>query len=163
MAEKNVPLTYKDDRNVNALRDAYANRADWTYFLVKEGLERGLAPEFAYEAFEEVGKTLADWSFKECKDLKEFADILLDFGRGKAQEGCVKDLTDKTVTVEYAYCPLRAAWEKLPADEAMRETLCKACGHMYHGIAAAKGLETEHPASFSGDENTCVFRFSKKD
>ncbi len=162
MEEKNTPKTYVDDRDVNALRDAYMNRADWVYFLVKEGLDRGLGIDFAMEAFAEVGATLADWSFKDCGDPASFAKVLLDFGRGKAQEGIVTEQTETAATIEYGYCPVRAAWKKLTDDPELIRLLCGTCGRMYQGIADAKGLKTEHPACFENGEDRCVFRFVKE-
>lgn len=162
MEEKDTPKTYVNDSDVNALRVAYMNRADWVYFLVKEGLDRGLKIDFAMEAFEEVGATLADWSFKECTDPVSFTKTLLEFGRERAQEGVITEQAENAATVEYSYCPVRAAWQKLTDDQEMISLLCKTCGRMYWGIADAKGLKTEHPASFSESEDKCVFRFVKE-
>ncbi len=162
MEEKNTPKTFVGDQDVNALRDAYMNRADWIYFLVKEGLDRGLGIDFAMEAFSEVGATLADWSFQDCADPASFVQKLLDFGRGKAQEGIITEQTETAAAVEYGYCPLREAWGKLTEDTALINDLCGACGKMYQGIACARGLKTEHPACFSDGEGKCKFRFIKE-
>ncbi len=45
----NVAKKYVGDKEVDAVRGAYENRARWYYYLVREGLDKGLPLEFALE------------------------------------------------------------------------------------------------------------------
>lgn len=158
---KNEPINFINDKEVNAVRDAYENRGNWYYFLVKEGLDRGLGLDFARDALREAGEFLGTTRFKDCKTMQEFADVFMTFGVKRVNEGEVKTLTDTELRVELGYCPLVAAWLKLTDDEDYLAQICDVCMDMDRGLAETKGMDMELIGSIAKGDGKCTLCFRK--
>jgi hypothetical protein len=158
---KNEPVKFIDDREVNVVRDAYENRGNWYYFLVKEGLDRGLGLDFARDALREAGEFLGATRFKDCKTMQEFADVFMTFGVKKVNEGEVQKLTNTELCVELGYCPLVSAWLKLTDDEEYIAQICDVCMDMDRGLAKAKAMEMELRGSIAKGDGKCTLYFRK--
>jgi hypothetical protein len=159
---KNEPVKYVGDKFVDAIRTAYENRGNWYYFLVKEGLDRGLELEFARDALREAGEFLGGTRFKNCKSMQDFADIFMTLGVKKANEGEIRKLTDTELQVELGYCPLVAAWLKLTDDEEYLAQICDVCMDMDRSLAKTKGMDMELKSSIAKGDGKCTLCFSKK-
>jgi hypothetical protein len=157
---KNQPAKYIDDKEVNAVRDAYENRGNWYYFLVKEGLDRGLGLDFARDALRDAGEFLGTTRFKDCKTMREFADVFMTFGVEKVNEGEIRKLTDTELRVELGYCPLVSAWLKLTDDEDYIVKICDVCMDMDRGLAKTKGMGMELKGSIAKGDGKCTLCFS---
>ena len=159
---KNIPEKYVGDIEVDAVRKAYENRGFWYYFLVKEGLDNGLSLDFARDALRGAGEYLAAGRFKDCKNIKEFADVFMTFGVQKVNEGEITKLTEDEMEVELGYCPLVTAWQKLTDDAEYIGRLCDVCMDMDRGIAKGKNMDMELKATIAKGDDKCVFSFKMK-
>lgn len=157
----NVAKKYVGDKEVDAVRGAYENRARWYYYLVREGLDKGLPLEFARDAMLEAGKFMYEQGFKNVNTIADFAEAFMNYGIEKAHEGQIISRCDTCIEIALDYCPLVNAWSKLNAEEAFIADLCGACMETYRGIAEKLGWTVEQTCAIGKGDATCTLCFKK--
>jgi hypothetical protein len=155
----NAPSKYLDDKEVGMLRYTSENRATWYYFLVKEGLDNGLALDFAYEALKESGQYLARTRYAHCKTLKEFSEVFMTDMICRAFEGEAKKSANDEFVAEIHYCPLVAAWKSQTNDEQRIATLCDVCVEMERATAKELGWKLELQTAIAKGDRICTLSF----
>lgn len=123
MEIKNVPTL--NEKHINDLRAAIEHRAAWFYLLLDEARKSGLSWEdFARKAIFRCGCFHGDNKFTKTNDLVQFADEFANENVKKMFEMDIKEKSNKRFEVEFHYCPLLSAWQKLGAEEKDLELLC---------------------------------------
>ena len=112
-----------NDQKTLDLRKAFEHRATWFYFLVEAAKKRGLGEDFAKEAIFNCGCFHADNVYPKTSDIKEFAAAFANENVKKIFEMEVQ-ATDEALNIEFHYCPLVEAWQKLTKDEKLIADLC---------------------------------------
>lgn len=158
----NEPKKYIGDYEVDAVRAAYENRANWYYFLVKEGLEQGLPLQFARDALFEAGQYLGKKRFSHVTTPQEFAEEFMNEAVLTVNEGVAASVTDEEFVAEVHYCPLVTAWKKLTDDEEYMAEICDVCMDMDRGTAAYLGWEMELRSTIAKGADRCTMCFKKK-
>lgn len=159
---KNEPEKYVGDYEVDAVRSAYENRGNWYYYMVKEGLDKGLPLQFARDAMHESGKFLARTRFKDVKTMQDFEKEFMTYGVTHVNEGETVRLTDDEFEVDLHYCPLVHAWQKLTDDEEYMARICDVCMDMDRGTAESLGWKMDLKATIAGGCGKCTMCFKKK-
>ena len=112
-----------NDKHTEDLRQAFEHRATWFYFLIDEAEKRGVDVQFARDAIRQCGCFHGQNKFPETDNIKEFATAFATEQVQKIFEMDVKT-TDEELNIEFHYCPLVAAWQKLTNDEVKISKLC---------------------------------------
>lgn len=112
-----------DDQHVNDCRRWIEARANWLFYLVQEAEKRGIDPyEFAYAAIHQCGDRQRE-SLPKTDSVVTFCQACFTESVTKIFEQDVH-YEENRVDVEFHYCPLVAAWQKLTDDEELIDKLC---------------------------------------
>ncbi len=165
----NKTFTQEEHDNilVTEIRKAIEHRATWMYLLLKEARERGLEwDDFARPAINAAGCLNGQNRREKMEDphsMEEFATV---FGVGtsrKVFEMEVLTVDEDRYYLNFHYCPLVSAWEKLGAAQEEIEGLCDIAMEGDRGMAdqfpsfqfsLGKTIAQGHPV--------CQIRFDKK-
>lgn len=115
MSEKplqNTPANTEDPR-INDLRGAFEHRALWFGLLIDEARKRGLDETFAREAILRCGRFHAHAKYPCTDSIPEFAEAFANDNVVNIFEMEVKHVDEEEMRIDFHYCPLVAAWEKL--------------------------------------------------
>lgn len=157
-----------DEKVVQEVRKAIEHRATWMYLLLKEARERGLDwDEFARPAIWTTG-CLGGQNRREKMvnpdSLAEFATVFAGETSRQVFEMEVVAQDEMRYHLDFHYCPLVKAWEKLGANPEEIQQLCDIA------MEGDRGTADQFPAfSFSlgktiaEGEGVCQIRFDKDD
>lgn len=118
-----------DQPIVNVNRNAIEHRATWFYLLLDETRKSG-------NDFEKIGRAAihrcgcfhgSEKMFKNCKDssdMNEFMKVFADDTGEKTFEMEIIECTTDKLSIDFHYCPLVAAWQKLGASDEEIALLC---------------------------------------
>ena len=158
----NVAKKYVGDKEVDAVRGAYENRARWYYYLVREGLDKGLPLEFARGAIRKLGH-LYRGLYPDTDSVPEFVGAFLSEHHIKQFGMQLKSLTEDEGVIHFHYCPMLGAWTKLTCDEKEIGMICDCAMDVDRGTFDCYdhiGFRLEK-AIGCGDE-VCELHFYKK-
>lgn len=162
---KNTPAV-QNDAHLDDVRKAFEHRATWMYFLMQAAKEKGLDWDFARSAIFQCGcihgKRIAD-GMKDISDMREFQqNFAADVSR-QVFEMEVVAADDEQYALDFHYCPLLAAWQKLGVTDEEAAQLCDIA------MDGDRGISSQFPAfEFSLGETiaqgkpVCQIRFHKK-
>lgn len=162
---KNVPVN--DEEIVVEVRNAIEHRATWMYLLMKEARDRGLDwDDFARKAIGATG----------CMHGKRFAGLVED--KSKMEQfskvfavGTGRKVFDMEVLAEdedkyyldFHYCPLVSAWQKLGLSDEEIDHLCDIAMDGDRGIASQfPDFEFTLGDTIAQGAPVCQIRFDKK-
>ena len=154
---KNTP----SDRgqHIDDLRAAIEHRATWFYLLIKEAKKRGLDYEFARDAIFGCGCFHGKSKFAKTENLVEFAPTFATENVKNIFEMDVK-VSPEEMYIEFGYCPLVSAWQKLGATDEEIETLCDIAMDGDRGIAHEyPAFEFELGKTIAKGDNICQVWF----
>ena len=115
----------RSDPVTDKLRAAIEHRASWMYLLMDEAKNRGLEWEdFARQAILRCGRFHGESKFHSESDLEKFGKNFANEDVVKIFEMDVKEASKDRLYIEFHYCPLLTAWQKLGASEADYGILC---------------------------------------
>jgi len=152
------------EEHTNNLRAFIEHRATWFYLLLKEARERGLDWEdIGRKAILSCGKFHGNNKFTKTSDLKEFScQFPGDIGT-KVFEVEVKELTEDKYVIEFNYCPLVAAWQKLTDNEEDIATLCDIAMEGDRGILSTfKDFDFQLGETIASGGKVCRITITKK-
>ncbi len=118
---KNEP--HRKDERTDLLRGAIEHRATWFALLLDSAVKNGLDPEFAREAIFSCGVFHGMNKYPNTKDLTEFKNAFANPDVVGVFEMDVKN-DEKNLDIDFHYCPLVAAWQKLGIPEQDFPLLC---------------------------------------
>ena len=158
----NVPK--RNNFVLKAIRGTIEHRATWLYLLSKEGEKKGVKWEdIGYPAIRVCGnmhgKELIDLSgTSSLKGLKKKlftkpAQMIFDMK--------ILESTDNKLSIDFGYCPLVAAWQKLGCTDEEIGRLCDIAMEGDRGIAESFGGKMELGETIANGYNKCQIRFIK--
>lgn len=117
-----------DDSVVNGIRSAIEHRATWFYLLLKEAEKAGSDMEkVGRPAIYQCGCIHGKAKLAACKDKNDMREFMKVFADETVQKVFEMELTENTadkLSIDFHYCPLVSAWQKLGAKEEEIQLLC---------------------------------------
>ncbi len=164
---KNEAEKYMDDAAVSALRGAIEHRATWFYLLLDEARKRGLDwDDFARSAVGRCGHFHGEKKIKDkCKDyenMTEFLKVFIGEEQAKVLELEVAEETEDYLCMDFHYCPLVTAWQKLGCSDEEIAHMCDIAMDGDRGIAEEVGFDLKISRKIAEGDDTCRLEFSKK-
>ncbi len=152
---------------VDEIRKAIEHRATWMYLLLKEARERGLDwDDFAREAVRKTGYLHGQAKREKMKDpasLEEFASVFAAGTSRKVFEMEVVAADGDRYHLDFHYCPLVSAWQKLGASPQEIEQLCDIAMDGDRGIAEQfPEFEFSLGETIAQGKPVCQIRFDVK-
>jgi len=149
------------------VRKAIEHRATWMYLLLKEARERGLEwDEFARPAVRATGWFHGEDKREKMGDptsMREFATV---FAAGTSREVFEMEVVaadEDKYYLDFHYCPLVSAWEKLGATPEEIEQLCDIAMDGDRGVAEQfPAFQFSLGKTIAGGHPVCQIRFDKK-
>ena len=166
-----MPKTYTKEEHdqilVTEIRKAIEHRATWMYLLLKEARDRGLDwDEFARPAIHKTGCLGGQARRERMADpdsLVDFADVFPSQTSQKIFEMEVVEADDEHYYLDFGYCPLVSAWQKLGASPEEVEKLCDIAMEGDRGMAGQfPEFEFSLGKTIAGGNGMCEIRFDKK-
>jgi len=151
---------------VTEVRKAIEHRATWMYLLLKEARERGLAwDEFARPAVFQTGCLSGQKKLEKMKDsgdMKEFSTVFAGETSRAIFDMEVILADEEGYYLDFHYCPLVTAWQKLGASQEEIEQLCDIAMDGDRGVAAQfPEFEFSLGKTIAEGESVCQIRFDK--
>lgn len=159
---KNVPK--HNNFLLKAIRGTLEHRATWLYLLLKEAEKKGIQ-------WEEIGYP----AIKVCGNMH--GRELIELGRTSSLKGLKKKLftlpaqivfdmkilesTDQKLFIDFGYCPLVGAWQKIGCTDEEIARLCDIAMEGDRGIAESYGGKLELGETIANGFQKCQIRFVK--
>ncbi|MDR3115495.1 MAG: L-2-amino-thiazoline-4-carboxylic acid hydrolase [Treponema sp.] len=144
------------------LRAAIEHRATWMYLLIEEAQKEGLGVDFARRAITACGCFHGRTKFTPTEDLTAFAREFATPHGVDIFEMEVDAQTDE-LKIDFHYCPLVSAWQKLTTDEKKIAELCDIAMDGDRGIASIfKGFAFSLGKTIAQGYPVCEIRFQKR-
>lgn len=149
---------------IKAVRGTLEHRASWLYLILKEVEKKGIA-------WEEVGSpAITNCGNMQGKDLvnlsgtRSFKGLKKKLFTKPAQmvfEMKILKSTDNALWIDFGYCPLVAAWQKLGCHDQEIARLCDIAMEGDRGIARSFGGKLELGETIANGHKKCQLRFTK--
>ncbi|WP_343208509.1 L-2-amino-thiazoline-4-carboxylic acid hydrolase [Anaerolentibacter hominis] len=161
---KNLSLVFSDEK-VAINRKAIEHRATWMGLTYDEGIKAGVDAEtIARKAITRTGHVHGANFKAACEDSTDCsqfcAAFLDDLGKTTFQMD-VTECTKDDLKIEFHYCPLVSAWQKLGFDDETCAKLCDMAMDGDRGIAAENGLKLDLTDTIAKGCPTCKLHFHK--
>jgi hypothetical protein len=158
----NVPR--RDNFVFRAVRGTLEHRATWLYLLLKEAEKKGVTwEEIGYPAIKACGNIhgteLIDLSG--THGLKGLKKKLFTLPAQMVFDMKILESSDTQLSIDFGYCPLVAAWQKLGCTDEEISRLCDIAMEGDRGIAESFGGELELNGTIANGEKKCRIRFIK--
>lgn len=157
---KNTP-TKTDDRT-ELLRNAIEHRATWFALVIDEAVKNGLDKNFAGKAIFRCGQFHGENKYPRTNDLVEFADAFANPDVVGVFEMELLKKDDKNLDIDFHYCPLVNAWQKLGIPEEDLPALCEMAMDGDRGIIDTYDqFRFELGDTIAKGDDVCQIRISK--
>lgn len=158
----NVPK--RNNFLLKAIRGTLEHRATWLYLLLKEAEKKGIKWEdIGYPAVRACGnmhgKELI--SLGGTSSLKGLKKKLFTLPAQMVFGMKILESTDNKLSIDFGYCPLVAAWQKLGCTDEEIKRLCDIAMEGDRGIAESYGGEMELGETIANGFEKCQIRFLK--
>ena len=149
---------------LKAVRETLEHRATWLYLLLKEGEKKGVKWEdIGYPAIRACGnihgKKLIDLSG--TSSLKGLKKKLFTIPAQMVFDMKILESTDNKLAIDFGYCPLVGAWQKLGCTDEEIGRLCDIAMEGDRGIAESFGGKMELGGTIAKGYKKCQIRFIK--
>jgi len=156
-----------DDPVVNGIRSAIEHRAVWFQMLLEEAEKSGGNVEkIGRAAIFQCGCYHGRQKFGNCKnpsDLKEFLKVFADETVQKVFEMEIVESTENKLHVDFHYCPLVTAWQKLNLPEEKLPLLCDIAMEGDRGIISQfQSYRFQLDGSIAEGKPVCKIRIEKE-
>lgn len=147
-------------------RVATEHRATWLATIMDAAEKAGVEPEaFLREGIFRCG-TMHGLNYQagmaDKEDLRQFADRMFGEIGINAYEVDVVTKEKDTLEVEFHYCPLLKAWQKMGYDDEKLAKLCDIAMDGDRGIAAGLGCTIDITDTLAKGCPTCKIAYHKK-
>jgi len=150
-------------KHIGDLRAAFEHRATWFYLLIEEAKKQGLDDNFARDAIRACGCFHGENKFTKTDDLEAFAKEFANENVINIFEMEILKSSAEELSIDFHYCPLVNAWQKLTGDEAKIDTLCDIAMDGDRGIADVfSDFEFSLGKTIAKGDGVCEIRFKKK-
>ncbi|MBU2515892.1 L-2-amino-thiazoline-4-carboxylic acid hydrolase [bacterium] len=145
------------------IRELLEHRAMWLYLTLNEAEKKGLDYDFAKPGVFHCGciQGLQYLGGDKKKSLKTLKKNLFSRIAQKIFEMKVLESTDDKLSIDFHYCPLVKAWQKLGCSDEQIEKLCDVAMEGDRGIASCFDGEMNLGKVISKGDSFCEVRFSK--
>jgi hypothetical protein len=166
--EKTYSQAEHEEQVVQEVRKAIEHRATWMYLLLQEARKRGLDwDDFARPAIRETGCFYGQKRREMMENpgsMEEFATVFAAGTSRMVFEMEVLAADEGKYHLDFHYCPLVSAWEKLGAPPEEIEQLCDIAMDGDRGIADEfPPFEFSLGKTIAGGHPVCQIRFDKKE
>lgn len=153
----------KTSDRTELLRGAIEHRALWFALLRDEAKKRGLDDSFAQDAIRRCGMFHGETKYPRTDDLKEFAPAFANDDVVGAFEMEVLESSEEKLSVDFHYCPLVAAWQKLGLPEEEMPALCDIAMEGDRGIISTyPNFQFQLGKAIAKGDDVCEIRISRK-
>lgn len=154
-----------EDPTVLDLRQAFEHRATWFYFLLDEAKKLGIDwEELGRDAIFRCGAFHGTEKFPKADTAEEFSRFFPGEMAEKVFEMKIKKSPPNCLEIEFHYCPLVAAWQKLGVSAKEIDTLCDMAMEGDRGIIASfPKLEMELGETIAGGSDHCRLTIRSKE
>lgn len=140
------------------------HRATWLYLLLKEAEKKGIAWEdIGYTAVKQCGhfqgKELVQKG--DTDSLKGLKKTLFTLPAQMVFDMKIIESTDTKLSIDFGYCPLVAAWQKMECTDDEIERLCDIAMEGDRGIGESYGGRMELGDTIAKGCPKCQIRFIK--
>lgn len=149
---------------VARVREQLEHRAMWLAVLADEAEKHGLSPEeYAGEAIYRCGCIQGEKLSGGSKSFKTLKKNLFGFFAKKVFEMKIIECEDDKLSIDFHYCPLVKAWQKMGYDDEKISKLCRfaMCGDS--GIISQFSGELNLKQTLAEGNSHCEIRFVKKE
>lgn len=158
---KNQPT--KTNEMTEIQRKAFEHRALWMALLIDEARKQGLDDSFAHQAIRRCGMFHGEVKFPRTDDLTKFAPAFASPDVVNTFEMEVLESSDKKLSIDFHYCPLVAAWQKLGLPEEDMPALCDIAMDGDRGIISTyPKFNFELGETIAKGDDVCQIRITKK-
>ena len=157
--------TIKDNNEVNINRAAIEHRATWMGLIYDEAVKAGADAEaICRKAIKRCGQIHGANYFAnrtDPEDVRAFEKSFLnDLGK-KTFEMDVTACDENNLKIEFHYCPLLSAWQKLGFDDATYAKLCDIAMEGDRGIASKNNVTLDLGNTIAQGNCVCNLHFHK--
>lgn len=158
----NIPR--KKNFLIKAIRGLLEHRATWLYLILKEVGKKGIEWEdVGFPAIRACGhmhgQDLVDMSG--TSSLKGLKKKLFTKPAQMVFEMEILKSTDRELFIDFGFCPLVAAWQKLKCNDEEIARLCDIAMEGDRGIAESFGGRLELGETIANGHKHCQLRFKK--
>lgn len=149
---------------LRAIRGTLEHRAAWLYLLLKEAEKKGIQWEdIGYPAIRACGRMHGSQilELSGTTSLKGLGKKLFTLPARMVFEMKILEATDNKLSIDFGYCPLIAAWQKLGGTDNEIKRLCDIAMEGDRGIAESFGGEIDIGETIAAGYQTCQIRFTK--
>lgn len=154
----------KRSPRADLLRGAIEHRATWFALMIEEAKKIGLDDKFASSAVFRCGQFHGTNKFTQTDDLENFA---AEFANDDVVETFEMEILKNDGTqlnINFHYCPLVAAWEKLGIPEEDIPRLCDMAMDGDRGIVSEfDAFDFELGKTIAAGDGVCEIRIRKKE
>ena len=149
---------------LKSIRGIIEHRATWLYLLLKEGENNGVKWEnIGYPAIRACGnmhgKDIVNLSG--THSLKGLKKKLFTIPAQIVFEMKILESTNNKLSIDFGYCPLVAAWQKIGCNDEDIARLCNIAMEGDRGIAESFGGTMKLGETIAKGNKKCQIRFSK--
>jgi hypothetical protein len=165
--EETISREDHEKKLVQEVRKAIEHRATWMYLLLQEARKRGLDwDDFARPAIRETGSIhglLKKEKMIDPGSMEQFTNVFAGETSRGVFEMEVLAADEKKYHLDFHYCPLVSAWEKLGASPEEIEQLCDIAMDGDRGVAGEfEDFEFSLGKTIAQGHEVCEIRFDKK-
>lgn len=161
---KIVNVSKRNNYVIKSIRGTLEHRATWLYLLLKEAEKKGVKWEdIGYPATHACGNMQGkDFSEQaKTKSFKDLKQVLFTLPAQMVFDMKILECTDDTLSIDFEYCPLVAAWQKLGCTDEEIARLCDIAMEGDRGIAESFGGKMELGETIATGYKKCQIRFKK--
>lgn len=145
---------------IGRIREQLEHRAMWLAVLTDEAEKKGLSiDEYAGEAIRRCGVIQGKQFSGGSKDFRTLKKNLFGTFARKVFEMKIVESTEDKLSIDFHYCPLVKAWQKMGYDDERIKKLCDTamCGD--RGIISQFGGELNLEQTIAEGSDVCKIRF----
>jgi hypothetical protein len=154
----------RKDPEIQLIRGALEHRATWMYLLLKEAEKKGIRWEdIGRPAIRACGNMHGEGFVQRSgtTSLKGLKETLFTEPIRMIFEIEVLESTDDKLSVDFGYCPLVAAWQKLGCSDEDIARFCDIAMEGDRGIAERFGGRLKLGDTIANGHSTCQVQFLK--
>lgn len=161
---KIVNVSKRNNYVIKSIRGTLEHRATWLYLLLKEAEKKGVKWEdigypATYACGNMQGKDFSEQA--KTKSFKGLKKVLFTLPAQMVFDMKILECTDDTLSIDFEYCPLVAAWQKLGCTDEEIARLCDIAMEGDRGIAESFGGKMELGETIATGYKKCQIRFKK--
>lgn len=149
---------------LKAIRQTLEHRATWLYLLLKEAEKKGIVwEEIGFPAIRACGNLHGRQLIEASgtTGLTTLRKKVFTLPARLVFEMKILEATDDRLSVDFGYCPLVAAWQKLGCTDEEIGRLCDIAMEGDRGIAEIFGGKVEIGETIANGYQKCQVRFTK--